>query len=187
MDDVERYNRVYLEILLRYKEIIEEHEVLYFSELPKLVKADEEVKIAAEKILGSFDGYNFEKDFDKAAEKAYEYVNNEIRTIILPLQVWLSPGEVIRCGAGDQFDKAVLLCSLFLALGCVNCKVLVVSFDSSRKIGVYYESKSYNYFGIDECKKTFSSREEMLSYLKVGSDEVVDAYEFNSLIAKSLP
>jgi hypothetical protein len=129
MEDTEllkKYNQLYLEVILRYKEYIEEKESLYVAELPKLVVPEnEDVVNIANRIKNSMPSYNYNDNYYDSARLAYSYVKDEITLANLPIQFWLTPDETIKCGAGDIFDKAVLLCSLLIALGDVSAKIII--------------------------------------------------------------
>ncbi|HVA82729.1 MAG TPA: hypothetical protein VNF06_01025, partial [Candidatus Aquilonibacter sp.] len=71
---LKKYNQIYLEVILRYKEHIEQNENLNVAELPKLITpTDENVVTAVNKIKSTFDNYSYSSNFLSAAKLAYEY------------------------------------------------------------------------------------------------------------------
>ncbi len=184
MDEIEllkRYNGLYLEIIMKYKEYIEEHEGLYVAELPRLVTpSDESVKGAAALISSKFPGYRYESDFYNAAQLAYEYIRDSIANVTLPVQFWLKPSQVISHAAGDLFDKAALLCSLLIALGNPSAKIVIVIGENRRSFVVYFEFASrVTAIDIEKGVSSHESREALLSSLGIGSEGEATAYEFN--------
>src|SRR5271155_3942819 len=108
-ESLKAYNSIYLEIIMRYKEHIEEKEGLYIADLPKLVTpSDESVDLLAREMKNNFPVYNYDENFPDAARLAYQYVKDKVVEISLPLQFWLRPPQTIKYGAGDIFDKALL-------------------------------------------------------------------------------
>lgn len=178
---LKKYNDLYIEILMRYKEHIEEKERLYVADLPKLViPSDENVVSVAKKIESSFPSYVYEQNFVDAAKLAVRYVQLEIAEIKMPIQVWLKPGETIRIGAGDVFDKAVLLCSLLIALGNFSAKVISVVANGEGKFVVYCDFNGKVFFSdLETGFEELASKEELLQRIGIVKSADVTAYEFN--------
>ncbi|MDE1852033.1 MAG: hypothetical protein KGH69_05115 [Candidatus Micrarchaeota archaeon] len=184
MEDTEllkKYNDIYLEIIMRYKEHIEEKESLYVAELPKLITPGEDgVANAAKGITDSFPLYRYEESFPEASSKAYDYIKERITPIALPIQFWQRPSDTLKHEAGDVFDRAVLLCSLLIALGAASSKVIIRIRDNDRIFLVYTE---YNgrIIAIDMEKgmKEYGSRDALLESLGIVKGADVTAYEFN--------
>ena len=111
-DDAEmlrKYNNIYLTIITRYKDYIEEHEGLYIAELPKLIiPSDKNVASIAEQIKSDFESYNPATDFPDAAYKALEHIKS-IKQVTMPIQFWQMPSETISNGAGDEFEVTFYL------------------------------------------------------------------------------
>ena len=88
---LEKYSSLYLEIIMRYRDYIEEKETLYMADLPTLVTpAEESVLSKVKDIKSMFARYNYEEDFRSAAKEAQWHVRDKIVTISLPVQFWLS-------------------------------------------------------------------------------------------------
>lgn len=175
-----RLNNLYLAIISRYKEYIEEKEGLSVAELPTLVTPNsEKVTEKANWIKSKFLNYTYDKDFYDASMMAFGFVNDETEDVVLPLQFWISPDEVITFMMGDIMDKAILLCSLLIKLGNPSARVFVKMDDSARRVFVYHEFSSK--FHVLECgkeKREFNSRDDVLQSLQFNEDTV--AYEFNN-------
>ncbi len=182
------YNSIYLEIIMRYRDHIEEKEGLYLADLPKLVTpGDEGVILLANQLRGNFPAYSYDDNFTDAAVMAYEYVRERIMHISIPIQFWLRPEQTLRYGAGDLFDKAVLLCSVLVALGAVSSRVVVAVSGGERHFIVYSEyGGSIISFDIEKGRLGYGSFEELLGSLSLGNDEDSTAYEFNDKMYRDL-
>jgi hypothetical protein len=178
---LKKYNLLYLEIIMRYRDYIETNENLSVAELPKLVTPEDESVVSfANSIKSTFSTYSFDQNFREAAEKAYSYIKNTISEAMLPIEFWLSPSQVIKSSAGDLFDKAVLLCSLLIALGNISTRVVVVTKPEERRFVVYCEYKEKIIaFDVQNGAFEVSSKEELLNKLKINEGEETTAYEFN--------
>ncbi|MGD0510486.1 MAG: hypothetical protein ABSA33_01465 [Candidatus Micrarchaeaceae archaeon] len=175
-----RLNELYLAIISRYKDYIEEKEGLSVAELPTLVMpANPKVVEKVTEIEAGFLNYNYDADFSEAAVKAYEFVKKDIAEAALPLQFWLTPDETLTFMMGDIMDKNILLCSMLIDLGNPSAKVFVRLEESVRKVFVYYEfDGKVCVMDTDEGMKEFNTKDEMLASL--GMSEETTAYEFNN-------
>ncbi|MGC8538506.1 MAG: hypothetical protein ACP5MK_01405 [Candidatus Micrarchaeia archaeon] len=177
-----RYAKIYLEILMRYREYIEESESLYIAELSKLVTPDKEsiVNIAND-IKGKFPSYSMTENFYEAANYAFEYINENILTVVMPIQFWLYPEETVSCGAGDIFDKATLLCSIFIALGNPSAMVLTKEQPTGKLVRVYCEyNNKLIVADVEKGITVMESYDKFLESIGLGGDKQnVSAYEFN--------
>lgn len=175
-----KINQVYLLIISRYKDYIEEKEEISVAELPRFVvpKAPLVARKAAE-IKAQFPGYSYDGNFGEAALAAFRFVRDDIEEIALPLQFWLGPEEILTFMAGDSTDKNILLCSLLVALGNPSAKVVIAVNGPERAIKVYYEHAGrVTMFDIsDGTPSDFASRDAMLAAL--GLNDESTAYEFN--------
>jgi hypothetical protein len=175
-----RINSVYLLIISRYKDYIEEKEELSVAELPILVMPKSPLVYAkAEEIMSAMPNFSYESNFYEASIEAFNFVRNEIEDVALPLQFWLTPEELLSFKVGDITDKNILLCSLFIALGNPSAKVVVMISDSERRIKTYYEFKGrITLFDIANGEtRTFETKDEMLNLFDIKEDTT--AYEFN--------
>ncbi|MGC8568090.1 MAG: hypothetical protein ACP5RP_03055 [Candidatus Micrarchaeia archaeon] len=174
----EKLNALYLEIINRYKEYIEENEEKTVNEMPGLITPqDKAVVEAATKIKMEFQDYSYEKDFVGASLKALKIIKS-IETVVLPVQFWLYPKDTLNTGIADTLDKHILLCSLLIALGNYSSKVLVNVNNNVHKIATYYEF-SGKFYCLDEERNLseFDSKEQLISYIGATNDSVL--YEFN--------
>ncbi len=176
----ERLNEVYLAIISRYKDYIEEKEGLSVAELPTLVTPNnDKVRQKSEEIKSGFLNYVYETNFQEASTRAYEFIRKEIEDVVLPLQFWLTPEETLEFMMGDAMDKNVLLCSIMIKLGNPSTRVFVKMDDNSRKVYLYYEfNKKIYLFGTENGIKEFDDKDKMLLALQIKEDTV--AYEFNN-------
>ena len=184
MEDVEtlkRYNNIYLGIILRYRSYIEEKESLYVAELPTLVTPDHESIVGfANSIKAKYQSYSYEDNFYESATFAYEYVKNKIINVTMPVQFWLNPSQTLNYGAGDVFDKIVLLCTLLVALGNASTKAMAIIRGNDRRFLVYFEFEGRIIsMDLENGIEKFDKREELLARFGVKDDGEVSAYEFN--------
>jgi hypothetical protein len=183
-----KYNALYLEIIMRYKDVIEHGETLYVAELPKLVTpTDENVIAAVSKITSAFHIYIYDENFLEAAQQAHKFVKEEITTVSPPIQFWLRPGQALMMQAGDTFDKAVLLCSMLIALGNVTSKIITTVNDDGKRQVICCEYKGEQVIvDLDDGVSKAGSREEMLEMLGIKKGKVSTAYEFNDKMYNDL-
>jgi hypothetical protein len=174
-----KMNQVYLAIISRYRDYIEERENISVSELPTLVtpKADLVVRLA-NGIRSELGSYLYDKHFPEAAAKAVEYVRTQIDEIRLPLEFWLTPEETIKFRIGDTIDRNILLCSLLVELGNPSAKVLVLIDGTMRSFNYFEFNGRYLLVDLETGVKGFESREAMLASLNMGEEST--AYEFNN-------
>jgi hypothetical protein len=176
-DFKDRLNQLYLAVILRYRDYIEEKENLSVAELPRLVTPESPlVSRTADEIKG--ESYIYEANFYDASIRAQEFVRETVDEILLPVQFWILPDETIKFRLGDSIDSNILLCSLLIRLGNPSTKVLINIRDDERKAYVYYEFNNSIYLlDINEEAKAFPKKEDMLKL--IGIDENSTAYEFN--------
>mgnify|MGYP001626404361 FL=1 len=181
-EELKRNNKLYLTILMRYKDYIEENESLNVAELPRLITPeDPQITAFVNKIKDNFPNFSYEKNFYEVALMLHKHVKEEIAIVNLPVQFWLMPSETITIGAGDLIDKATLLCSELIALGNITAKVIIKVNENERRIGVYCEyNGKISYFDIDDGAYVFDNKEEMLKSLGIKQGNNVSAYEFNN-------
>ncbi len=188
---VKRYNKLYLDVIMRYRDHIEESEHMHLAELPKLVTPDDEVVAAeAKNITSKLPTYRYDDNFPDAAKLAYEYVRDRIVQASLPIQFWLTPKQTISDGAGDVFDKAVLLCSLLIAMGNKSTRIIVRTRDDAEdlKFVVYSEYKN-RILAIDMQGgyHEYANKDDMLNILGIKDGGDINAYEFNDKMYTNLP
>lgn len=176
----QRLNQVYLAIISRYKDYIEEKEGLSVAELPTLIMPNgEKVSSKVKEIKSQFLNYSYDENFHAASVAAFEFVKTKIEDTILPLQFWLTPEETMEFGMGDQMDKNILLCSILIKLGNPSSKVFVKMHEGTRKVFVYYEFNSRVYLlDLEKDDRDFNNKELMLKALDL--QEETTAYEFNN-------
>ncbi|MGC8687348.1 MAG: hypothetical protein ACP5RM_01460 [Candidatus Micrarchaeia archaeon] len=175
----EKISQLYLAIIMRYKDLIEEKERLSVAELPTLVTPkDSRVIMAVEQIKGQFSNYTYEENFIEAAKKSFDFVKNSIEDITLPVQFWLTPADTLNFGIGDFIDKNILLCSMLIQLGNPSSKVLV-TIDSSMQAFVYFEyNKQFYLLDQKDGIREFGSKDLLYNSVLVDKDST--AYEFNN-------
>ncbi|MDD5317984.1 MAG: hypothetical protein PHF51_04630 [Candidatus ainarchaeum sp.] len=137
---LKRKAALYLKIIERYKGYIEASEDKSITELRALVvPEDPAVRKIVEEIKSGFRPYIYDRDFPKAAEKAYLFCRNELASEFLPVEFWLSPSDIAELRLSDEIDKAILLCSILLALENASAKVVVETQERLRHAFVTFE------------------------------------------------
>ena len=176
----DRLAGLYLAIISRYKEYIEEKEELSVAELPTLVTPRAaDIVSKAEEIKAGLAPYFYDRDFIAAARQAFDFVNASIDEVTLPVQFWLTPEETLRFKAGDGMDKSILLCSLLVALGNHSAKVFMLIRNNDRKTCAYFEfAGKVTLMDFKDGISEYRNRDEMLGKFAMAEDDT--AYEFNN-------
>lgn len=179
IEALDRLNKIYLAIISRYRDYIEEHENISVAELPALVTPKNGAVVAkVDEIKAAFGRYDYDKNFPEAGTAAFSFVRDKIEDAVLPLQFWLAPEETLTFMIGDTFDRCVLLCSMLVALGNPSAKVAVVVKGESRHIFVHCEFAGSVYmFELGNGIRKFPTKDSMVASLKI--DDEATAYEFN--------
>jgi hypothetical protein len=174
-----RLNQLYLAIISRYKDFIEEKEHVSIAELPGFVTPKAELVVKkADEIKSVFGAYNYDSHFYEASIDAFHSIKDAILDVSMPLQFWLTPEETLSFGIGDVLDRNTLLCSLLIALGNPSAKVLVYTKGGVRKVFTYYELGGKAYIlDFDIGFKHFESREALIKSLSLDDESI--SYEFN--------
>ena len=179
-----RRESVYRKIIERYRELIEASESKSIPELRSLVRPQSSSVIELkDKLTKDFKPYEYEKDFLTAAQTAFEFVKDEIKTEHVPVEFWLSPKEILELKAADEMDKAILLCSLLIALGNRNAKV-VVEMKGGLKHAFVMFSFGNRYFLFDPVHNVnlAGSKEILEAQISTERDEENKiVYEFNDM------
>ncbi len=126
--------------------------------------------------------------------RAYEYVRDKITEIEPPtsFSFWLDVGDIVKIGAGDNNDRAILLCSMLRALG-KDARVLLVETTKgeNRALVLLNDNGVYYLLDLDKTRKftDFSgrSRDEVLNKYSTSHGGIAKVlYEFNDEIAKAM-
>lgn len=184
LEACKRRELVYKKIVERYRELIEAAESKSIPELRSLVKPQSSsILEVREKITGGFGKYEYEKGFVAAAQKAYEFVKDEITTEHVPVEFWLSPKEILELKTADEMDKAIFLCSLLIALGNKGAKVVVEMKGGLKHAFVMFSfGNRYYLFDPVHSINLAGSKEILEAQISPGMDEENKlVYEFNDV------
>ncbi|MAG18252.1 MAG: hypothetical protein CL944_02140 [Candidatus Diapherotrites archaeon] len=128
-----RLNKIYKILLEKHAKLISEQETKTVGEIKALINKDD---LSTQAVVKSFisEKYNFKNHFFQAAEKAYNYIVDEIDFVDAELNIsfWLTPKEIISEKIGDDEDQAVLLCSFLYALGDENAEVVIAELENGN-------------------------------------------------------
>jgi len=174
---------LYRKIIDRYRVLTETSEDKSVPELKELIKPQDAALLEIKnQILKEFANYDYEKNFLAAAQKAYEFVNNEIKTEPLPLEFWLSPADIMELRVADEMDKAILLCSLLISLGNKDAKVIVEIKGDFRHAFVMFEFEGKSHLFDPAHKINLSGeKESLLKQVLSKEEESRVVYEFNDV------
>jgi len=169
---------VYRKIIERYAEAINGGEEKTLPELKALIRpSDPAVQDVKTKLLEPIlqgRQFDFEKDFQQAAEASFQRVKSlHFVHADLSVSYWLSPAEIIELGAADPFDRALLYCSLLIALGCKEARIRVVEIEG----GIRHPLVFFSFGG-----KTFLSdpAQDKTAFERAGTaDELIAAFELD--------
>ena len=179
-----RRELIYRKIVERYRELIEASESKSIPELRSLVKPQSSSILEVRgKITREFSQYSYENDFIAAAQKAYEFVKDEIGTEHVPVEFWLSPKDIVELKTADEMDKAIFLCSLLIALGNKGAKV-VVEMKGGLKHAFVMFSFGNRYYLFDPVHNVnlAGSKEILEAQISTEKDEENNiVYEFNDV------
>lgn len=184
-EDCSIYKRrlaLYKVIISRYKEMIETQEFKSIAELRSLVTPeDKSILQVRDELIAEFRPYLYDRDFTKAAAKAYEFCRGAVKNEFLPVDFWLSPGDIVELKVADEMDKALFLCSLLIALENQTAKVVVVSEERMRHsfVTFEYEDKFCLMDPAHEIFATGAKADIVSAYITKGEEKQV--YEFNNL------
>ncbi len=122
--------KLYRTLLRKYSKEINEREQKTIGEVKALVNGDD---LTVQSVVSGFkpEEYDFEKDYLKTAEQAFEFVKKEIFYVKadIPLDYFLSPVEILTGKVADDEDQAVFLCSMLLALEDEGASVVIAELD----------------------------------------------------------
>jgi len=168
-----------LELIIdRYRSTIEQSETKTIADIKALINPkDETVKRIASEIAGEFKPYIYDQNFLAAAQKVHEYVR-QIRTVKTPIDFWLMPKDVIKLRAGDQMDKAVLLCSILMGLDNSDCYV-IVGVNDGTKVVVAFKFNEEWYLMDPASKGMINGKKDDIIQQWLGDEENI--YEFNNI------
>ncbi|VVC00489.1 Uncharacterised protein [uncultured archaeon] len=183
--------KYYRLVLARHGERINDAERKTVGEIKSLVsKSDLTIQSLCQGFMGPEPSkYGFAKHYLAAAEKAYNYVRDEIRTVDdigIGISFWLTPMEMVSGKIADDEDKAILLCSLLYCLGDENAEVVIAELENGSPHAFVITGFNNEFFLLDPSQgKGFSQcrgrkHEVMESYSFCGSGIRRFMYKFNA-------
>ena len=181
-------SKLYRTLLKRYSELINENEKKTVGEIKSLVTKDD---LTIQSLASSFksDNYNSEADYFKAAEKAYDYMINEIDYVEADLNIsfWLTPKEIVEQRIGDDEDQAVFLCSLLYSLGDEKAQVVIAELENTTPHAFVITEFNHKFLLLDPTQKSpfrayFGEKKDVLDrYSLEGAKIKKFLYKFNHL------
>mgnify|MGYP001560516117 CR=1 FL=1 len=127
----------YRKVVQRYRDAIAAGEEKTVPELKGLIlPADAAVQKSKEEIIEGIGRgeFEFDRDFTSFAAAAVSFCHS-LAPIESELGVpfWLSPAEIMDIRAADEFDRALLLCSLLRSTGCRSARVRVLQLEGGAE------------------------------------------------------
>ncbi len=166
-------------LISRYADVIKEKETKTLEEMKSLIEPENQNVL------------DLIKTYDTPV-KAFEYVRDSIKEIAPAVQFpfWMSVSDVIRIGAGDNSDRAILLCSMLRALE-KDARVLFVETTKGEQRALVLLNDNGMYFLLDPDKNRkfneFSgkSKDEVINKYTTGHGSISRIiYEINDKEAK---
>ncbi len=153
-------------IIKRYENEIRKGETKTIEEMKNFITPDDE---SVKSLLKTYNN----------PRSAYEYVKDNITEIIpvLGLAFWMKPSEVIRNGAGDNDDRAMLLASMLRGLG-IDASVLFVETTKGENRALVLANTNGKYYLLDLDKNrkfddfVGDSKKEVISKYTTGHGSV---------------
>lgn len=122
--------KFYRIIIEKYSSLINEQSNKTVGQIKALITKDD---LTIQNLASNFkiDSYKFENHYMQAAEKAYNYIVENIDFVDADISIsfWLSPKEIVENKIGDDEDQSVFLCSLLYSLGDENAEVVVAELE----------------------------------------------------------
>jgi len=164
---------IYKIVLDRYKNLITEKESHSISEIRQKVSPyNDVIRNIRDKITHDIPGYDYQKDFFTAAQKAMVHIRN-IRTCEFAFTFWMDLKAMEELKIGTAIDKAILFAAILRSLGSEDVRVLVTKKD---KPYVKFNWKT-EYIFVPDTGSTLMGEDSMNLF----SDDPV-AYSFNDLV-----
>lgn len=170
MDEYYHKSQLYELLVNRYLDYIEEKEEKNVQDIKDAVQPNNSyVDDIVDEIKAMFPRYDHSSLF-RACEIAYEKVLEEIHSVpSLNIDFWMSIEDMIENGVADYEDKAILLCSIFRALGSESSVIIAELSDGSNRPFVLVKPNT-SYILCDP-----NSRHDFRKYIGV-KDRIIDNY-----------
>jgi len=150
---------IYKLVVDRYRKFIEDSESKSIAELRQLVRPLDstitELKIA---IQDQFHPYLYQDHYLKAVEAGMDMIFSW-KPVQMPISFWVSFQDMARLKAADDIDRAIVLCSLFRALGSDNAMVLIGK-NKSAWVQFSFADKEYVVDIAHKAMNAFSGKED---------------------------
>jgi hypothetical protein len=166
-------------IIERYREQIEMGETKTVPDLRNLIDSKNKAILQVKMRIGEqFHPYLYDANFEEAANKAFEFIRNEIGNETLPVDFWLYPEDVLEFKLADEMDKAIFLCSLLIALDNDTARVVVETGGHRHAFVLFEFGGKFRLMDPVHNVNISGSREEVLKEHLAGYESKV-IYEFN--------
>lgn len=169
LPEMEKKCKFYKLLLEKFSEAVNNAGKKTVGEIKSLVNTED---LTIQSIISEIKpkDFVFEQDFLKTAEKAFNYLIEEIDFVEpgISINFWLEPKEMLESGIADDEDLAVFLCTLLHALGNEESEVVIAELDNLSTHAFVTFEFNQKFFILDPSQKhsfnAFSgSREEALS------------------------
>ena len=120
-------------LLEKYADIINEREKRTIGEIKALVDGND---LTVQSFVEDFKSpdYSFEKDYEPALKKTFDYVKKEVSFVDADLNInyWLSPTEILQVKVADDEDLAVFMCATMKSLGDYKAEVIIAELENLK-------------------------------------------------------
>ncbi len=173
---------LYRAVMKRYGSLISEKERKTVGEIKAMVSKDD---LTVQSLVQGFKpatsgqdakDYTFENDYPAAAERAFNYVRDQIRgmgDVDIGISFWLTATEIVSEKMADDEDKAILLCSTLYALGDELAECVIAELENNSPHAFVITELSGKFLLLDP-----SQGKPFLHYHGLKS-EVMQNYSFN--------
>jgi len=158
---------IYKLVVERYRKFIEDSESKSIAELRSLVRPlDSSVTELKISIQDQFHPYLYQDHFLKAVEAGMDLIFSW-KPVQMPISFWVSFADMARLKAADDIDRAIVLCSLFRALGSDNAMVLIGK-NKSAWVRFGIGDKEYVVDITHKAMNAFSGKDDSLKQFMFG-------------------
>ncbi|MFH0927586.1 MAG: hypothetical protein V1822_03335 [Candidatus Micrarchaeota archaeon] len=180
-EDIQKLQIELLNLIVeRYKKFIEDGETKSLPELRSLIRPMDstvtEIKI---QIQDQFHPYDYNSNYLPATQKAMDIVF-AWKKIKMPLSFWMSFEDMVRLKAADDIDRAIILCSIFRALGSDSAKVIIGK-DKSAWVSFVFSQKTYVVNMIEKTMSAYPDKSEGLLQFMYSASYAFNDRDFEDL------
>jgi len=140
--DAETKLKLYMLMVSRYKDLINENETRSVSEIRQRISPySDTIKSLNMRLTEDLQPFSYEQHFITAAQRAINYIR-EIKTCQFTITFWLGFDEMDKLKLGGIMDKALLFAALLRSFGSDQVLVKVAK-SGKTYVSFLWEGKEY--------------------------------------------